>query len=257
MSEKTHAVIDIETVPDRELYDPERDAPVRETRGEGTEESFPPPWAHRVAVVGVLWLGADHGYRKLGVVGQGATDEAKMLRDLAGFLDQHHPVLVTFNGRRFDLPVLALRSLRHGLAAKWYFWQNNAYRQRYRSDHHVDLCEELSDFGTVRRSKLDAIARLVGLPGKFGIDGSQVDAMVEKGEIDAVRRYCLADVVQTAFVWLRYLLLRDELPIDAFRARAEALRAALAAQPPVTELLERIDWDRYLLRPPAEPPATA
>ncbi|MBN1770974.1 MAG: 3'-5' exonuclease [Deltaproteobacteria bacterium] len=247
MAERTYAILDIETVPDRELYDPERDAPKRESRGEATEESFPPPWAHRVVVVAILWLGPDHAFRKLGSVGLGSTDEPKILRDLAGFLDKEHPSLVTFNGRRFDLPVLALRSMRHGVPAAWYFWNNNAYRQRFRAELHADLCEELSDYGSVRRSKLDAVARLVGLPGKFGIDGSQVESAVARGELEEVRNYCQADVVQTMFVWLRYLLLRDALPLETFRARAAALRDALAQQPAVAEVIEKTDWDRYLL----------
>jgi len=247
MGERTYAVIDIETVPDRELYDAERDAPKREGRGEATEDAFPPPWAHRVVVVGILWLGPDFSFRKIGSIGHGTTEEPKILRDLSGFLDKEHPVLVTFNGRRFDLPVMALRSLRHGVPAAWFFWQNNAYRQRYRSDMHVDLCEELSDYGSIRRSKLDSVARLVGLPGKFGMDGSQVEAAVQRGEIEDVRRYCQADVTQTVFVWLRYLLLKDLMPLEQFRARATALRDALAAQPAVTEVIEKTDWDRYLL----------
>jgi hypothetical protein len=247
MGERTYAVIDIETVPDRALYEPERDAPKREARGEATDEAFPPPWAHRVVVVGILWLGADHAFRKLGAVGHGSLDEPRVLRDFAGFMDKEHPVLVTFNGRRFDLPVLALRSLHHGVPAAWYFWQSNAYRQRFRSEWHVDLCEELSDYGSVRRSKLDALARLVGLPGKFGMDGSQVEGAVERGEIEQVRHYCQADVVQTALVWLRYLLLRDQLSLEQFRARATALRDALVAQAAAGEVVERTDWDRYLL----------
>jgi predicted PolB exonuclease-like 3'-5' exonuclease len=250
MGERTYAVIDIETVPDRGLYDPERDVPKRENRGEGSEETFPPPWAHRVAVVGVMWLGADHALRRLGAVGHGATEEPRLLRDFAGFLDKEHPILVTFNGRRFDLPVLALRSLRHGIPAAWYFWGGNAYRKRFGAEQHVDLCEELSDYGSVRRSKLDAIARVVGLPGKFGMDGSQVESSIEQGKIDVVRDYCLADVIQTAFVWLRFLLLRDAMPLDTFRARATALRDALASQPAAAEVISRTDWDRYLVVEP-------
>ena len=54
----------------------------------------------------MLLLAAMHfGFRKIGSVGHGTIEEPKVLRDLAGFLDKEHPVLVTFNGRRFDLPV--------------------------------------------------------------------------------------------------------------------------------------------------------
>lgn len=247
MAERTFAVLDIETVPDRTLWSPEMERKPDAKNQEPREDPFPPPWAHRVIVVGILWLDGEHGFKRLGVVGQGATEEPRILGDLAAFLDSHHPVLVTYNGRRFDLPVLAIRSLRHGVRAEWYFWQNNAYRVRYRSDRHVDLCEELADHGSVRRAKLDDAAHLVGLPGKIGVDGSWVDSMVARGEIDAVQRYCLTDVVQTAFLYLRFLTLRGDLALDDFRTRVTALRDALASHDATRELFDRIVWDRYLV----------
>ena len=247
MPERSFAVLDIETIPDRTLWSPEMEKKSPPKEDGSHDDPFAPPWAHQVLVVGVLWLGSDHAFKKLGVVGQGTTEEPKILRDLGAFLDQHFPVLVTYNGRRFDLPVVAWRSMRHGIPAGWYFRGNNAYRQRFRSEQHVDLCEELSDHGSVRRAKLDDAAHVVGLPGKIGVDGSWVDSLAARGEIDAIQRYCLTDVVQTAFVYLRYLVLRGDLDADRFRAKAEALKAALASHPAVTELFEKTDWNRYFL----------
>ncbi len=248
MPDRTLLVLDIETVPDRSLWSPEMEKQAqRKDDGRGREDPFPPPWAHQVLVAGVLWLGPDHSFRKLGLVGQGTTDEERILRDMGKFLDEHHPVLVTYNGRRFDLPVLALRSMRHGIPAAWYFHRGNAYRQRYRSDAHVDLCEELSDHGSVRRPKLDDAVRLIGLPGKLGVDGSWVDSMAARGDIAAVQKYCLTDVVQTAFLYLRYLVLRGDLDPARFRDLARALRDALASADATTELFARTDWGRYMM----------
>ena len=45
----------------------------------------------------------------------------------------------------------------------------------------------------------------MGLAGKpQGIDGSQVEAMVNAGQIDEVARYCESDVLNTYRVWLLY-----------------------------------------------------
>ena len=61
-------VLDIETVPDAALYTPPP-APVAH------EKPFPPLYAHRPIVLGVLWLDESYGFKRLGVVGEG-KDEA-------------------------------------------------------------------------------------------------------------------------------------------------------------------------------------
>ena len=40
----------------------------------GTEAPFPPTWAHRIIVVGCLWLGKDYRLKKLGVIGDERAD---------------------------------------------------------------------------------------------------------------------------------------------------------------------------------------
>ena len=91
-----YLILDIETVPDTERW----------TRPESPEPMFPPTWAHRIVVIGCLWL--DHGYRlkRLGVVGdpdggQGTPDERErnLLEDFSRFVGRARPVLVTYNGR--------------------------------------------------------------------------------------------------------------------------------------------------------------
>src|SRR3954471_7748011 len=104
-------VFDIETVPDRTLYGtPEVSA--------GSERPFPPLYAHRPIVLGVLWLDEAYGFKRLGVIGE-HDDEAAMLRDFSSFAEQYRPHLVSYNGRSFDLPVLALRCLRHGVPMRF------------------------------------------------------------------------------------------------------------------------------------------
>ena len=79
-------------------------------------------------MIGCLWL--DHGYRlkRLGVIGDpdggtGTPDERErgLLEDFSRFVGRARPVLVTYNGRSFDLPVIALRSLCHAVSLGWYY----------------------------------------------------------------------------------------------------------------------------------------
>jgi hypothetical protein len=267
-----YLVLDLETVPDVSRW-------IRPETPHGVEAPFPPAWAHRVVVVGCLWLDADLRLKRLGVIGDspvrddldvsaGASPddadraEAERLEALSRFLGRRRAALVTYNGRAFDLPVIALRSLCHGVPLPWYY-QERGVRYRYSEEGHIDLCDWLADHGAARSASLDAVARLCGLPGKVGVDGSQVEGLFRAGQIAAIERYCLADVAQTAFVFLRFRLLQGVLSAAAYRDAVAALLDALAADERVAEVVARIDRAHLLsargpaLRPPEEPGAAA
>jgi hypothetical protein len=241
-----YLVVDIETIPDDRRW-------TRPELPHGVEPPFPPTWAHRVVVIGCLWLDGDYRLRRLGVVAEsapapaGGTDadevEAKLLEDFSRFVGRQRTTLVTYNGRSFDLPVIALRSLCHGVPLAWYY-NERGVRYRYSEEGHIDLCDWLADHGATRSGSLDAIARLCGLPGKVGVDGSQVEGLHRTGQLRAIQSYCLADVAQTAFVFLRFRLLQGQLAPEAYRAAVDALLAELEGDARVAPVLASIDRDR-------------
>jgi predicted PolB exonuclease-like 3'-5' exonuclease len=236
-------VLDIETVPDATLYTPPEVAA-------GVEKPFPPLYAHRPIVLGVLWLDDDYGFRRLGVIGEN-KDEAGALADFAAFVERERPHLVTYNGRGFDLPVIALRCLRHGVPLRFYY-QEKDYRYRFSDGGHVDLYDFLGEHGAVHNlGGLDAMARLIGLPGKVGVDGSQVEGLYNAGQLELIRNYCLSDVAQTAFLFLRFRLLQGMLSVERYRDVAAALLAELAGDARLAPLAERVDRGRLLLAQPA------
>jgi hypothetical protein len=215
-----YLVLDIETVPDAARW---QKPPAREDHAR--PDVFPPNWAHQIIVIGFLWL--DHRYRvkRQGVVA--GADERALLVELSRFMGAEHQTLVTYNGRGFDLPVIAIRALCHGVPLPWYY-RDRTVRARYADDGHVDLCDWLGDHGATRVGGLDAIARLIGLPGKVGVNGSQVEGLYAAGDLDAIERYCLGDVAQTALLFLRFRMLQGRLAPDDYRARSGELLAALA-----------------------------
>jgi len=237
-SETTYLVLDIETIPDRELWTPPESAA-------GVERPFPPLYACRPVVIGVMWIGADLGVKKIGTVGEG-KDEGPMLGDFADFMGKWRPQVVTWNGRGFDLPVLALRALRFGLDFRWYY-RGEGYRYRFTEEGHLDLADVISDHGAARMTSLDGAARTIGLPGKGDVDGSQVEGLFNAGQMDALRRYCLADVTQTAFLFLRYRLVSGDLDRDGYRHAASGMLAALESDGRFGRVLEGIDRRRLLL----------
>ena len=171
--------------------------------------------------------------------------ERSLLAEFSRMVGGTRPILVTYNGRAFDLPVIALRSLCHGVTLGWYYRDRNV-RARYSQDGHLDLCDWLADHGAARAGSLDAVTRLIGLPGKVGIDGSQVAGLYEAGEQDAIDRYCLTDVAQTALLLLRFRLLQGALEPDRYRATAGALLDALAADARVGSVLAATDRAHFV-----------
>ena len=204
---QTAACVDIETVPDEEILPPEL------PQGE-----FPPLPCHRVVAISMVVaeiVRGDNGsewFRVSGVHSGGREDfsEAQLLRGFWDWVGRAKPRIVTWNGRKFDLPVLKYRAAVHALAAghwhtagdKW-----NGYTRRYSPDWHCDLGDVMSDYGAARMAGLDLMAKACGFPGKVGGHGSEVAAMVRDGRLDLVRAYCEGDVLNLFALYVRWALL--------------------------------------------------
>jgi 3'-5' exonuclease len=227
-----HLVLDIETIPDPEL-----------PRADDSDKVPAPPF-NQVVTVGCLLLD-DYSPKKLGVVGEG-KDERAILSDLASYLDKTQPTIVTWNGRGFDMPVITSRTFHHGVPMPWWYGDRST-RYRYSPEGHFDLMDFLADFGAAKSSRLDVFAKLIGFPGKVGVDGSQVAPLVHAGKLDEVNAYCLCDVVQTAAIFLRVELLRGALKREQFVAKGRELLAFGDADARVLPVMEAVKRESFLL----------
>jgi predicted PolB exonuclease-like 3'-5' exonuclease len=216
---QSYLVFDIETVIDPAL--PQADL------GEG----FPPAPFHQAVVIGVLWLDADHGARRLGLLAEDGSERDRLV-DFTRFVSEQNPTLVSYNGRGFDLPVIVARCLRHGVPFPHYY-AGRDLRYRYSPLGHLDVMDFITDFGATRSSKLDIVAKSIGMPGKVGVAGKDVGPLVHAGKIAEVQAYCLCDVVQTAAIHMRLSLIRGLLD------EAQYITA-------MTSLLKMVDEDERL-----------
>jgi predicted PolB exonuclease-like 3'-5' exonuclease len=142
------------------------------------------------------------------------------------------------------MPVITSRALKHGVSMPWWFSDRHT-RYRYSPEGHLDLMDFLSDFGAAKSGRLDVYAKLVGLPGKVGVDGSQVAPMVHAGRIDEVNAYCLCDVAQTAALFLRVQLLRGVIDRARYATLARGLLAFFDAEPRLAPVATNVDRARY------------
>jgi len=233
---------DIETIPDvegiRRLHALPEDLPDHEVaevafqkRRTQSGSDFLPPHLQRVVVISCV-LRDDEGLRIFSI-GEPESDEKAAIQRFFEGLNRYVPQLVSWNGRGFDLPVLAMRGLVKGVTAACFWdtggdnkdfkWSN--YINRFH-DRHVDLMDVLSIYGG-RGSPLDDVARLSGFPGKIGMGGAEVWAAYRRGEIAAIRDYCEADTANTYLMFLRFQMMRCALSPERYAAECDLLRKLL------------------------------
>jgi hypothetical protein len=239
-----YLTLDIEAVRDPSVWTPPAEKP----------DAFTPPFGWRPIVIGcVLFDGETLEPLKVGAIVEESADlgvderERRLLKRFGACFVPRAPDVVTWNGRHFDLPVLMQRSMRHGLAYPW-FYQSRETRYRYTDAGHCDLADAIGDYGASSALGLDGVAKLIGLPGKFGdIDGAGVGAAYAAGRIEEITRYCISDAVQTAFLLLRWWLLKGEIAADAYRKAAASLLAACEAHGGLADFVARVDRRVLLL----------
>lgn len=236
-NDRGYLVLDIETIIDPEL-------PIS-TKMEQQPPALPPPPYHQVVVIGLLWMDSNYRVVRVGAIGE-PKSEPQILRDFVKFVEDKKPDLVTYNGRGFDLPVIAARCLKHGIPFRHYF-QAKDLRYRFSTAGHFDLMDFMSDFGASRAVSLDLMAKLIGLPGKVGVDGKDVGPMVHAGRIAEVEAYCLCDVAQTTGLFLRVQLVRGAIGPSAYREAMESLVELMASDTRLAPVHAGIQKDKLLL----------
>jgi hypothetical protein len=213
-----------QTLSDDEAYERMRD----ELSRAGGSDFFPLTF-HVPVSIALGRAGEDHVLHGVEVLGADALGEAGLVRAFWARLEAFDGLLVSFNGRAFDLPVLELQALRHGCSAPRYCAERNGLRGRF--GRHCDLHDWLTNGGAVRlRGGLDLAAKLVGLPGKGEVSGGDVQVLWERGRWEHIHRYCRDDVLQTYFVFLRIEHLRGRLSAEQLahvEAATHAYRALL------------------------------
>ena len=239
-------VFDIETVPDaeglRKLWDLDAtvsDAAVIELatqrRRQATGNEFLPAHVHRVIAISCALRSSDGV--KVWSLGSPQDGEREIVQRFFDGIEKYTPQLVSWNGSGFDLPVLQYRALVHGIAGCCYWdlgdnnreFKFNNYLSRFHT-RHLDLMDVLAGYQNRAWAPLDEIAQLCGLPGKLGMDGSQVYPAWRSGAIDAIRAYCETDVANTYLLFLRFQLIRGVLDPGAYAKEIDLFRAWLASQ---------------------------
>ncbi len=265
-----YRVLDIETVPDFDVWTPPATKWTLAPKGEMVrtpsgfaaapagvlpEDPFPPPQACRI--VAISWCDLTSGdtdfyqfdgCRSHALWARGDKKksdhlEAQLIRWFVETEADDVAQLVTWNGRTFDMPVINLRAMKHKIPMGWYY-KTDGIRYRFSGAGHCDLMDYLGDYGAGRNMKLPDVCRLNGLPGKTGeVKGSGVADIVAAGDDDiamkSVGRYCLSDTLQTTLLFIRSRFHKGMISA----AEHDSAVDSFASSPEVTAVLQYLDWE--------------
>ena len=178
--------------------------------------------------------------------GPAPTGEGAIIQTFFDKIEKHQPQLVSWNGGGFDLPVLHYRGLKHGVVADKYWdmgeddreYKWNNYISRYHM-RHLDMMDLLAMYQPRANAPLDAMAKLCGLPGKLGMDGSQVYPAFLEGKLEEIRRYCETDVMNTWLLYCRFQKMRG-----GFTEAEHEREVALARE--TLKAINEPHWAEYL-----------
>jgi predicted PolB exonuclease-like 3'-5' exonuclease len=220
-----YALFDIETKIDRQLVEQVEGCSYERFLAELHEANpknphpFVPHVYHLPIAIAIGFPSPDGRLDKIGSLKE--TTSEKLVEHfwgwLAGFqdmnsrsrpLEREPGVIVSFNGRGFDIPVLELAALRYGIPIPHHFGQKYGNRYRFQDDWHLDVMDYLSGYGASPRPRggLSTLSAMVGLPPK-DTHGGDVEALYTAGDIDKINRYCRNDVrrLHVVFGRLQYL----------------------------------------------------
>jgi predicted PolB exonuclease-like 3'-5' exonuclease len=182
------------------------------------ENKWPPPVCWRVVAIGMLVAhqemtakGLTTYVQKSGCI-TGPEDE--IIPKFWQFFDKRQPVLVTWNGRGYDLPVLRQRAFVSAVPTSGWFQAGTRYESysyRYSANWHCDLMDQLSDYGACLKTDMDRLAKAMGLPGKMNGSGAEIESMFEAGQIEKIAAYCECDVLNLYAIYLRWLLVTGQM----------------------------------------------
>ena len=252
-------VFDIESIPDingirtlhelpAELSDSEVAEYIFQKRRANNGSDFLPHHLQRIVTISCV-MRSDEGFR-VWSLSEPQLSEGEIIQRFFNGIEKYTPQIVSWNGGGFDLPVLHYRGLIHNVDAPRYWDQGegdyhdsrdfkwNNYLSRYHS-RHLDLMDLLALYSGRANAPLDELAKLMGFPGKLGMDGSAVWSQWLVGDIDGIRDYCETDVVNTYLVFLRFQKMRGVMSAAEYETEVMFVRESLAA-------LKLPHWEEFL-----------
>ncbi len=218
---KNFFVLDIETVPDSSMIDSISDPKVlKKIEEEGDGYFLPHPY-HKIVAISILSIKNSEKISFRTFVSQNEFELInqfwKEFKKAHSFVKAENsktavsvfPVIVTINGKDFDMPVIKLRSLKYAkdLDEKFFIsiyldkfdkWEDRYPRYTlFHTQYHIDI--PLDIFG--KKISLKNLCYLCNIPVKTEGEGNKVKEFFINGDLERIGNYCSEDVKATAMLF--------------------------------------------------------
>lgn len=135
---------------------------------------------------------------------EGDADERAVLEAFFSHLTDAHtvtdrPVFIGHNSNSFDIPFIWKRCIVLGVKPPIWFPRD----PKPWGDSTFDTMIAWNGPGARAGGSMDRICKILSIPGKDGMDGSQVWPMFQAGRIAEISGYCAADVERTRAMFHR------------------------------------------------------
>ncbi|MBX7148846.1 3'-5' exonuclease [bacterium] len=128
--------------------------------------------------------------------------------------NKSQPILVDFNGRGYDARLMEHWAFQLGITIGPFYFKKFGPRYRFADEYQIDLQDFLTNSGAIKyRGGLDLFSKILGKPGKMETKGHMVEELFKNGEQFKIDDYCLSDVMDTYFVFLRTRVMTGEISL--------------------------------------------
>ena len=130
-------------------------------------------------------------------------NEAQILEEFWKIASKYN-TFITFNGRAFDAPFLAIRSMINKIRPSKNLLANRYLNSQPYDVIHIDLADQLTFYGAFRRNfslHFWSNALNIKSPKADGVTGDDIKALYEANDLETIVRYNLEDVRATASLY--------------------------------------------------------
>jgi len=170
---------------------------------------------HKPVSLAAVGVASDFSIIKIKLLGGEQKTSAAIVREFWDIYNHKNPILVDFNGKGYDVRLLELWAFQLGIKIHERHFKQFGTRYRFAEGSHLDLHDFFTNHGAIRwQGGLNFFSKLLGKPGKIGTKGEDVQGLYESGQQFAIDDYCLADAMDTYFIFLRTRVMTGELTLE-------------------------------------------
>jgi len=187
-------------------------------------------YLQRIVSISIVYRGIGKNMNNQTIVkslGEEDTTEEELLSLFFTEIKDRAPVLISWDGVGFDLPLIQYRSLKNNVSAPE-FWEkisNSGFIDD--QEGYGDLKRMLSGFDASLNAPLNHIALLLGVPNFDDLDTAQVWKAFLDGNIKNIRDYSELNALKIYLIYLRSQLIQGEITNDQLLEEYALLKASL------------------------------